>query len=122
MLEIIGNGSKWAGSQQDPIEVLYDVLAAHPLDSRLAPFVRPDLADSYLDKEAGKREAVPGAFWFTGNFVEISHGFRIRTDDPKVIDRLNRLIEANISSVEYEHYAAMPSIWDESRKRFGGRR
>lgn len=82
MMTIIhGNGSTWAGGVPDPIEKLYEVLATHVLDRRLEPIFAQN-----LDR---------GVVLFTGNFLHLSHGFRIESDDPEVCENLFMLIRAN---------------------------
>lgn len=36
-----------------------------------------------------------------GNFVEVSGGFQIETDDPELIARYNKLVRANVNSSAY---------------------
>lgn len=85
---IHSNGSKWAGEPPDDLETLLKVLEEHELEPRLAPYI-----------EVGK-VGCPDVFF--GNFVTISHVFRIETDDPEVRERLTAAIRANVAKFDGE--------------------
>lgn len=102
MLEIISNGSKWAGQSPDTVGVLLEVLSKHTLDPRFEQygnFVRADTPDIYI--RDGHVQAIPGAFRFFGNFIDVSHVFNIRTDEPAIIKALTDAIEANKRTQAY---------------------
>lgn len=116
MLLINGNGSKWAGSPADPIEKLYEMLELHALDrvfERFGNFIQvaPRVCLSLTrDFQTGIQTAVEGGLMypenpltqrFQGNFLLVSHGFSIDTDEPEVIDKLTRLIRANQKRPDY---------------------
>lgn len=116
MLLINGNGSKWAGSSEDPIEKLYEMLELHPLDrvfERYGNFIQvaPRVCLSLTrDPMTGIQTAVEGGLMysenphtqrFQGNFLTISHGFCIDTDEPGVIDKLTRMIRGNQQRADY---------------------
>jgi hypothetical protein len=97
MLNIISNGSKWAGQPEDPIEKLYEVLETlDPSFEDYGNFI--DESTEWLgeDPYPGKKVVV-----FFGNFWKLSHVFNIHTDEPEVIEKLTRLIRANQATPEY---------------------
>lgn len=115
MLEIIGNGSKWAGDVPDSVDTLLQVLSEHPLDHRLAPFIRPyDSLTPLPNRVLEKKPA--GTMQFFGDFVTVSHCFRIYTDEPLLIEALTDAITKNMASAEYIRYSDTPSVWDEAFK------
>lgn len=84
---IHSNGSKWAGQDPDSVDVLIDVLSKYPLDlERFACFGFVNFNDN------GRS--------FFGNFLNISHVFRIDTEntieDQEIADRLTNAIKDNI--------------------------
>lgn len=83
------NGSKWAGEAPDPIELLLERLATYTLTPSLAGYGTQSAYDPTLTH-------------FFGNFVEVSAGFGICTDDPDLIASLNRLIRANVQTPAYK--------------------
>lgn len=92
MTEIYSNGSKWLGEEPDSVEVLLGVLAQTPLDPRFEQygnFVSPS-------------ESVLSATSFFGNFWEVSHVFRIDSDDPAVVGPLTQAIAANVATPAYQ--------------------
>lgn len=103
---IAGNGSHWAGSEEDDLPVLLDVLRTYQLDqSRTSIEVNPCCGIDNPNWKWGAGEprwvdgprlyACDGVVRFTGNFLEISHGFRIDTNDPATICQLQNLITNN---------------------------
>jgi hypothetical protein len=113
MLKINGNGSKWAGDPPDSLEMLFARLAQHMLDPRLEDvFISPARVgvDAGRDPATGQRMYVdgdpiypdaPNAVRFCGNFLEVSAGFSIDTDDPELIERLTAAIGANQARPDY---------------------
>ena len=102
MIDIIFNGSEWAGEPPDTIDKLLEVLSRHTLDPRFEKygnFVCADTSDKYI--RDGHLQAIPGAFRFFGNFIDISHVFNIRTDEPAIIKALTDAIEANKQTQAY---------------------
>jgi hypothetical protein len=79
------NGSKWSGRWPAPVDVLLDRLAKYQLDRERFP--RP----------YHPCEGRPGFTTFFGNFRRYSHVFRIDSNDPDVVARLTRAIDANAS-------------------------
>ena len=61
-MQIISNGSKWAGQPPDDVPTLLDVLTRHPLDPIFA----------------GCTAEFGGTFRVSGNFLNLSHVFNIR--------------------------------------------
>lgn len=87
------NGSKWAGEAPDSIDVLVRVLSEHTLQA-------------HWDGAALIRDAFPSGVpdcyarfthHFCGNFVEVSHGFSIYSNDPDVIALLLGAVAANVA-------------------------
>jgi len=110
MIEIISNGSKWQGEPLDTIEQLLEVLSKHTLDPRFegyGNFVRADTPDIYI--RDGHLHAVPGAYKFFGNFLDVSHVFNIRTDEPEIIKALTAAIEANKQTQTYLDNRPVPA-------------
>lgn len=128
MLEIISNGNKWANTdtpwrtiEPESIESLIEVLGKYPLDPRFEKygnFVNP--APEFIKPEAKIKYA--GCTSFFGNFYTLSHVFNIYTDEPEIIDRLSKAIEANIATKEYkqarkEHQAHEKQVEQELKER-----
>lgn len=112
---IMGNGSKWAGEEEDDLPELLTVLATHPLDPRFetfytinpcegiknpdyCPWERGNTEPAYLN---GPRFYQCEAARFFGNFLTISHGFSIDTNDPATIEQLVAAIQANQKTKAY---------------------
>jgi len=101
MLEIISNGSKWAGQEPDSIKELIEALKEYPLDpifEKYGNFINPN--PQFLKAEAQEKYAGCTSFW--GNFHTVSHGFNIFTDEPEVIEMLSAAIRANLSTKAYK--------------------
>jgi len=80
--EIISNGSTWLGEDPASVEELLQVLGKWQLD-------RERFEDCFIETmEDGRTK-------FFGNFLRISHVFRIITDDAQTIDQLTQAITAN---------------------------
>ena len=79
--DIHSNGSKWAGEEPDTLDRLVEVLGTYTLDGAFFPFVTV---------RANKQEWSIG-----GNFVDVSHVFRITTTDESVVKRLVAAIGSN---------------------------
>ena len=88
---IHSNGSKWAGEDPDTIEQLIAVLGREHLDPKF------ELYGGFIQRG----ESWPGVRFF-GNFENLSHVFRIDTDDPQVIQVLTTAIEANVQTPAYQ--------------------
>jgi len=114
IMEILSNGSHWAGEKESPIEDLFKVLETHPLDRRweaTSPFIQTDPewiepypgSTGHLTRYRTSSNPYPGhkVTIFCGNFLTISHGFRIHTDDPGLIEKLTKAIEANMQRPDY---------------------
>jgi len=92
---IHSNGSKWYGELSDTIEKLLEVLAEEPLDRKFEAY--GDFCYSLEDLSGGVR--------FFGNFFELSHVFRIDTNDLDLIKKLAAAIDTN---KQMPGYAAQP--------------
>jgi len=83
---IHSNGSKWAGQAPDSIDTLIGVLDREVLDRRFhGGFIKRLRVD----------RCGPGTVRFFGNFLTVSHVFRIDTDDAEIIAKLTRAIRRN---------------------------
>jgi hypothetical protein len=81
--------SRFAGEASDPIDRLLERLAEHPLE-RL------------FERAGGFGEDRGGGVWsFFGNFRTLSAAFRLETDDPSLIARLQEAIAANMLRPDY---------------------
>jgi len=94
MTTITSNGSKWYGEEPDSIETLLEVLKENMLDPRFSEYGNFIIADV-------------GSVRFFGNFLNLSHVFDIRTDDPGVIAKLTRAIRENLRRDDYRAAAAL---------------
>ena len=92
MVNIISNGSHFAGSGPSPLSELEEALKAYPLDRTFEAYgnfiIQPTLEHDHVVR-----------FW--GNFATLSHVFSIDTDEPTIIDRLTRLIRENQGREDY---------------------
>ena len=112
MLNIISNGSKWAGEEPDSINELLSLLRREPLDPSFEAygnFVHPALRARveydgcntvYVDGDPIYPDA-PDAVRFFGNFFTTSHAFTIDTDEPAIIETLTAAIRANQATDVY---------------------
>lgn len=105
---IHSNGSKWAGEAPDTIEKLIEVLKENTIEERFfdkwekdrheKPSIWKNLCPISIN-EPSKGEGFygdpEGSTIFFGNFEEISHVFRIATNDPTIIEKLTPAIKAN---------------------------
>lgn len=105
---IMANGSKWAGDEEDNLDMLLLMLSNHRLDmERTAITVNPCVGVSNPEWTWENRKprwidgprmyACEGVVRFGGNFERYSHGFSIDTNDPDTIATLTRAIELNTS-------------------------
>jgi len=88
MIKITSNGSKWAGESPDSIEVLKQRLK----ENTLSPFFEGygNFVEPYGDITC-----------ISGNFLDISHVFDIKTDDENFIEEMTKLIRANQKTDKY---------------------
>lgn len=77
-MRIESNGSKWLGESPDTVDVLIDVLKNNSLDPR---FAMPKKRGAPLKKRATLEDYFyrvdTGEWCAFGNFLEVSHVFRI---------------------------------------------
>ncbi|MFC6673999.1 pyruvate dehydrogenase [Marinobacterium aestuariivivens] len=106
---ILSNGSKWAGSSPDSIQILLDVLGKEVLDPM---FERYHCYRAYPFSpllKTGRNEAMftpwLGAKRFFGNFLTVSHVFNIISKDSEVIEALSDAIRKNMETEEYQRHA-----------------
>lgn len=103
---INSNGSRWYGQEPATVEELIEVLGQEPLDRTFERF--GGFISDISTVEAWGRPVVPEQFRtephtirFFGNFLKLSHVFNIDTNDPDVIDRLTKAIQANQQRPDY---------------------
>ena len=89
MINIIANGSKWAGQSPDTLQDLLAMLAAHELDPIFEKYGNFVLTDR-----------TPVVRFF-GNFLTWSHVFTIDTDEPQTIKLLTSAIRKNQRTPAY---------------------
>ncbi len=92
MINIISNGSKWAGDLPDTLDQLCEVLQSNPLDRTFEDY------GNFIIAPTVEHDAVV-RFW--GNFFNLSHVFSVDTDEPEIIERLTGLIRANQQRADY---------------------
>lgn len=110
------NGSKWAGQEQDDISELLNALEAYALDSKYEEYgnfitVNPcaGIENPEWNWSNGKTKYidgprlfdVDGVVMFNGNFLELSHGFCIYTNDQETINTLTKAIMDNQRRPDY---------------------
>ena len=101
MLIINSNGSKSFEQQPDTIEELKEVLKNHTLDpifELYGNFV--NRTPGWDDTELNKR--YKGCATIFGNFLTLSHGFNIITDDEQLIIEIEGIVTENKKRPEYQ--------------------
>ena len=101
MLEIIANGSNTYPYQKSTRSDLYRLLETYTLDpvfERYGEFV--NRTPCWIDGETARKYS--GASVFAGNFLSYSHAFYLITDQEELIRSLERLIEKNRASPQYQ--------------------
>lgn len=104
MIEILSNGSKWAGQEPDSIDVLLDVLNREPLDptfENCGDFIDPSPTWGKYGTTPSPYPDNPNVVSFFGNFLKVSHVFNIHTDDTEIIEKLTVAIRANQQRTDY---------------------
>lgn len=94
---IHSNGSKWGGEAPDNIEKLIEVLKSNTIEERFFnSFYKLEKQGkkwyqcSPIDKSVNGNKTI-----FFGNFEEVSHVFRIETNDEEIISALSKAIREN---------------------------
>lgn len=103
MLQIISNGSKWAGQENNTIEQLLEVLKSYTLDptfEKYGNFISEYGPIQWTDNN----EHLKGCMSIFGNFRTLSHVFNIITDDRVIIDKLTEAIRNNQATEQYQEY------------------
>ena len=101
MLEIIANGSNTYPYQKSTLSDLYRLLETYTLDpvfERYGEFV--NRTPCWIDGETARKYS--GASVIAGNFLSYSHAFYLITDQEELIRSLERLIEKNRASPQYQ--------------------
>jgi hypothetical protein len=98
MIQIISNGSKWAGEQPDTVEKLIEVLGEQPLNPTFEGY------GNFIIEENTDlvKHGVSVRVRFFGNFARLSHVFNIRTDEPDLIATLTKAIRDNQATSAYQ--------------------
>lgn len=94
MIEILSNGSKWAGEPDDTIDELIRVLEEYTLDPKFEGY------GNFVNRNPQWRteeieERYNGCTVIFGNFLSYSHVFNIVTDDEDMICQIEKLVEEN---------------------------
>jgi hypothetical protein len=116
MIQILANGSKWAGEPPDIIEDLLFRLQNHTLDPMFEVYgnfiiENPRLAKSVIERD-GTTEIVGGelmfpginVYHFFGNFAFIGAVFSLYTDELDVVYSLTKAIRQNQMTDQYVAY------------------
>lgn len=104
------NGSHFAGAEPDDVTVLLEMLKAHALDARHAPFCEINPCDGvtnpnweygsdapqFIDGE--RLYSADGVRRYSGNFLSYSHAFSLDTNDAETIAALDAAIVDNITN------------------------
>lgn len=106
MVEIVSNGSRWAGQKDASIPDLIKLLKTEAIEKGLF-FKSKEL----IDPEKGTYELFTmcpickdkkrNCYHFFGNFERVSHVFNIYTDEPKIINTLKSAIMNNTGWKKY---------------------
>ena len=105
MLNIVSNGSKWAGQAPDSLDKLIEVLDQYPLDrtfEKYGNFIHKSVKWGRNGKGPSPYPDAPNVVVFFGNFYGLSHVFNIHTDESEVIDRLTKAIRKNKKRADYQ--------------------
>ncbi|MGP5159891.1 hypothetical protein [Pseudoalteromonas prydzensis] len=100
---ILGNGSKWFGGSQDDLDLLIQRLE----ESTLHPRFHETGFKSHLSTDITlldeQHKSFAGGVKYVGNFLGLSAGFNVLVKrGSKTDELLNRLIEINIDSFNYQ--------------------
>ena len=97
MLEIIANGSNTYPYQKSTLSDL-ETYTLDPVFERYGEFV--NRTPCWIDGETARKYS--GASVIAGNFLSYSHAFYLITDQEELIRSLERLIEKNRASPQYQ--------------------
>jgi len=96
---IYSNGSKWNGQDPDSIDKLIEILSSHIIEESFFTSYRSNPYESEKPAEYANlcpiKKNEEGNTIFFGNFEELSHVFRIETNDQDVINKLSTAIKNN---------------------------
>jgi hypothetical protein len=101
-MQIISNGSKWAGQAPDTIDTLIDVLGRETLDPRFE-----DYGDFISTSESD-----PTFVWVFGNFQTVSHVFNISGSREELVGVI-QAIEANKETADYKEARRLLTMYRE---------
>lgn len=97
---VLSNGHRQSDNTEAAIAILLDVLSDYPLNRTFEMF------GGFVERDARNLrgewlEGLENAVSFFGNFLNLSHVFRIVSNDPVVVDRLAQAIAANRARPDY---------------------
>jgi len=96
MTTIHSNGSRWYGQAPATIDELIVVLSTHEIEKYwFAPYNANQYGKPNWTNHCPISVLENGNHEFFGNFSELSHVFRIETNEPEVIQALADAIQAN---------------------------
>ena len=101
MTVIHSNGSRWNGQPLATIDELIEVLKNETIEESF--FRQFTVQEGYerIIKNHCPVKIENGVAHFFGNFEQVSHVFRIDTDDAELIERLSKAIKENAGWEKY---------------------
>jgi len=110
---IHSNGSKWAGQEPDSIEKLIEVLGEHTIEENFFTTYESGVGGLGVARQYCPVKVLEnGNTMFFGNFEELSHVFRIETNDPELIEKLTKAIKNNDGWRKYYHKNLAVNLMD----------
>jgi len=99
---VLSNGYRQSDNTEAAIAILLEVLAGHPLNRTFEMF------GGFVERDARNLrgewlEGLENAVSFFGNFLNLSHVFRIVSNDPAVVEHLAQAIASNRARADYLH-------------------
>lgn len=87
---ILSNGSKWAGEPPDSLENLVEVLGQYPLERRFERY------GNFVETDSKTGKVI-----LFGNFMNLSHVFRIHADTAEEVAHVIEAIRENQKRPDY---------------------
>ncbi len=98
---VVSNGSQWNGGEPATVGELLELLKKEPLDPTFEDY--GNFADNCPISCKTDKPMLPAGWWsFWGNFHNVSHVFKIVTNDAEAIHDLRQAILANQASPGYK--------------------
>ena len=101
MTVIHSNGSRWNGEPLATIDELIEVLKIETIEERFFRQFTAHEGYARVIKNHCPIKMKNGVAHFFGNFEQVSHVFRIDTDDAELIERLSNAIKKNAGWEKY---------------------